>query len=416
MKRLWYACIVALVVVTAGAFSGRTAVAQADYLPAEDLILRIEEDTDWIFIDREGVESAEEYAQMIDGVSQGELHPTTDAYYKEHNVQSVHIFMADIRPAQNTYDTIATEVELRVMTFENVNDATAYQTNFFDSLYQEDVADNEGRNQHQLMDQLPPSSYPTVGFTSLQSYFRSNGDPLGDASSVRFMAQHDTVLVSAQVQGPFVDFNFDLAYGLLHYQIDCVVNNVACDPVSISEVTPAWGFTMRKLFFDDGSGTVTMARFEFPVQEPVRAPEMGVMLETSSSGENATGEETSGAGTTERTIRTTSRSESSAPTRVTRTTRTSSSSESSGTTPVRRVTRESTTSTDSESANATVIAVSADVFTEPDASSDVMVTLEQDARVTVTGDPEMFDGALWVPVVTEFGEQGWMSPADLWKD
>lgn len=281
---------------------------------------------------------------MLDGVPQVTVNEVALSYYEEHNVQTVLLYAAQIRPVINNYAAFATGVEMRVLTFPSEGHATAYQEGIFTNALEQDQLKNDGRNSLELMVDMPDLGYPTIGWTYQQSYLDANGNSVGDASGLRFHARHGSMLVTVRVEGQFVDFNFDLGFALLDHQMACVAENVVCDPVTLSEITPQWQFSAGYLFYVNDANEGVPARVVFPVEQPVRAPEMGAVFDAS-AGTNANTTNSTTTTRTTRTTRTSSSGDGTGTTRVTRTPRTSSSGESSGTTRTTRTVRSSNTAT-----------------------------------------------------------------------
>lgn len=118
--------------------------------------------------------------------------------------------------------------------------------------------------------------YPLAGWTGVTMFVaEATGEADGHASGVRYLAQIDDVIVSAEVTGPFVDFNFDAAFWVLEQQANCVQQDTPCAPTTMPMGKTDWLFVGDALHFagyDSGEGAE--ARWVYPVSEPVRAPEM----------------------------------------------------------------------------------------------------------------------------------------------
>ncbi len=236
-------------------------------------MLRISSDTYWTFVETDEGPAVDEYDQMIDGEPQFELWPPTLAFYEEHQVQSVRVYNAQLRPQRTNFDPVATTVEVRIYTFPDAEYSASYLNSIVPFNIEDDANDDTVDWQIAPIDPLPESAYPIEGFTGKEMYYLPDGEESGNASLVRYFAQIDNAVVSALVSGPLVDFNFDLAYMLLHAQAECLTDIAPCEPVSVSEITPSWGFVMTNMYFFDENDESHDVRWVFPVDEPVRIPE-----------------------------------------------------------------------------------------------------------------------------------------------
>lgn len=243
-------------------------------LPLEVLILRIDDDQDWYQgVDADGAPLVWDGYQLQAGVAQVELTPPTLTLYQEQQVQDVYIYRTMMYNAH--YDPVATMVEIRIMTFPDDDSATTYLAGAYD----QQVAAGESAvppRQYAPIDPLPVFETPITGWTEVVEYVDNTNEAFsGLASSVRYLTQIDRSIVSVKVTGPFVDFNFDFAHGLLGLQAECMNYDGICSSVVPQIATDAWLMHGDGvLYFPSGVSDLTPARWIWPVQEPVRAPEM----------------------------------------------------------------------------------------------------------------------------------------------
>lgn len=278
MRRLSFRALRLLIAIFAIISAPGSAIAQPATSTVEDQMLRIATDTYWTFVETDLGSAVDEYDQMIDGEPQFDLWPPTQALYEQHQVQSVRVYSAQLRPQRSNFDAVATSVEIRIYTFPDADNSASFLSGVVEFNIEDDANDDTVDWQIAPVDPLPASTFPVEGYTGQEMYHLPNGDETGNASLVRYLAQIDNVVVSALVSGPLVDFNFDLAYMLLQAQAACVLDDTPCDPVSVSEITPSWGFVMTSMYFYDENQESHDVRWIFPVDKPVRAPEHSATL------------------------------------------------------------------------------------------------------------------------------------------
>src|SRR5699024_10387000 len=99
-------------------------------------------------------------------------------------------------------------------------------TEFLDEFYDQLVDLSAPEANVTAIDSLPMSDLNMLGITSMVDFTRyESGETIGLAGSVRYLAQVDNTVLSVQVTGPLVDYNFDIAYSLLDSQVNCVVES-----------------------------------------------------------------------------------------------------------------------------------------------------------------------------------------------
>lgn len=353
---------VMLVIALAMITNPGLAMSQTDSeLAPEEMILRMEENEAWFFhLNDDGTPAQWELSQMRGGEPQMELQPSTAENYALHQVQDVYVSYAAFLPNSDYYYPFTTELQIRVISFPDDAAASGYLESVYDMQVQAIELGEAKDSNLAPIDPLPESEYPLVGWTRYQEYSSfETGESLGFGSSVRYHAQVGNHLVSAEATGPFVDYNFDLAYWLLHDQARCVQMSSPCLPVSMPMGSGEYMFIGGVYYLLDGAGE---ARWIFPVESPVRAPQESVTLTTESAGDQP--EEDS---------------------------------------------EQSTTSPDSFVGTATVIAASANVRSEPSANATIVAIATAGEIVEITGDSVEADGFEWVPIITASGVEGWIA-------
>lgn len=123
-------------------------------------------------------------------------------------------------------------------------------------------------------------AHPLVGWTALlRIYDATISESIGHVSGARYHAQIDNIVMSIEVTGPFVDFNFDAAHWLLESQANCVQQDTSCAPTSMPMGDADWKFVGELLHFSDpASGDDVEARWIFPLEAPVITPEWSVTI------------------------------------------------------------------------------------------------------------------------------------------
>lgn len=247
----------------------------------QDAILRVEENEAWIFWrDAAGTPAIGDNHQVQDGLPLVELNPSTQAHYEEHGVQDVFASYAELVPVSYAYESITTLVQTRVIRFADTNQADGYLNSVLDAQLEAVAVGEIEDRQFAPIDPLPEFQYPVVGWTTVTAYSGSQtGEPQGYASGVRYHSQIDNVIVSAEVIGPFADFNFDAAFWLLENQALCVQQETPCAPAPMPMGNADWLFIGDVLYFTgNDAGEGVEARWMYPVESAVRSPEMSATI------------------------------------------------------------------------------------------------------------------------------------------
>lgn len=345
-------------------------------LSSQDMLLQIADNELWSTnLLPDGTLFAIQLLQMENGLPQMELNPSTLQNYELHGVQDVAIFQTAMTPKSAYYADVSTGIQTRVIRFDNAEDAEGYLNAVFDTQVEAVEAGEIPDNQIALIDPLPEFDHPIVGWTSLTGYVSADtGEPTGSVSTVRYHAQLENYLVSVEVYGPFVDYNFDIAWWLLNNAASCVQGSTPCAPVPIPIGNSDYLYIGDTMYFlntpDDVDGEL---RWMFPVDSPVRAPNFAVSFGDTAfaQAEEPVVEATESADVQQPAVD-------------------DPAGESSG-------------------ATATVIAASANVRAEPSASAAVVAVGTAGETVTITGESVMAEGYEWVPIITAGGVEGWIA-------
>lgn len=277
MSRFSFVLAVAMVLSLVG-----TAQAQVSTtLSPQDSILRLQEGENWIFaLDANGNPQVGDNHQWQNGAPLVEMNPSTQRYYEENQVQEVFASYSSMLPISYSYASTSITMQTRVITFPDAAHAEGYLNVVFESQLETVALGEIEDRQFELIETTPDFEFPLVGWTSVTSFVDSStGASSGFASSVRYHAQIDNVIVSAEASGPFVDFNFDIAFWLLQGQAFCVQQETACAPSTLPMGDADWFFIGDVLHFAGNTTTDgAEARWIFPVEAPVRMPEVSATL------------------------------------------------------------------------------------------------------------------------------------------
>lgn len=250
-------------------------MAQTDTASVEDTVLSIVEGEGWNYaLDSEEQPITSMVPMMIDGEPQLDFAPVVLEMYQQHQMIDAYAWSADLVP--DYYEPISTSVEIRVLTFADEQNAIDFQDAFYNQLV-ELTPEEENLTE---INPLPESDLNILGITSMTGFTDyATGESMGSAGSVRYLAQIDNTVISVEVIGPFVDYNFDIAYWLLDSQATCVTAGTICDPVTMPTGDGRWQLTERGIvFFTEGDAENEWARWIFPLEAPVTAPEWSVTL------------------------------------------------------------------------------------------------------------------------------------------
>lgn len=271
--------IVSLLVMLAFAMSSLlmpgSLAAQSNAVATEDMVLTIAEGEGWSFAqDADKQPIVEMVPMMIDGEPQLEFSPAVLDLYQQHQMMDAYAWSADVLP--ENYEPVSTTIEIRVMTFADAENATA----FLDVFYGQLVELSAPEANVMAIDPLPESDLNMLGITSMVDFTNyESGDSMGMAGSARYLAQAGDTVISVEVTGPLVDYNFDVAYSILDSQVSCIDAGGACDSVTMPTMDGRWTLTEKGIVFaTDGDAENEWARWIFPLEEPVTAPEWSVTL------------------------------------------------------------------------------------------------------------------------------------------
>lgn len=274
MSRLSLVLVLVVCFANARMVSARSQAALDQVGPLEAM-LRVYPDEHWsVMNDNAGTPMAFQLVPVTNGVPDPELNPATAAQLSNYQVQDMVVYTTTMMHPGS--QEVATQIQTRLMVFPDA----AAASNWLAGTYNEQVPASAGGEfdpQLALIDPMPTSEYPMVGWTQLTDFVTNPTEEYsGMASTVRYQAQNDRTVVSVQVTGPFVDFNFDLALALIDKQIFCLNESPYCAGTTIAEATSGSWETVNGVltFVSDGSE----ARWMFPVEEPVRTPDVSVSL------------------------------------------------------------------------------------------------------------------------------------------
>lgn len=268
-----------VLVLTLFAFGGiaipQTAAGQNSPVSAEDLVLTIAEDESWSYsTDATGDPIHNMVPMMIDGAPQLDFAPPVLDLYERHQLVNAYAWSADVLPEY--YEPISTTIEIRVMQFSSEENATAFLDEFYGQLVELSAPEAHVT----AIDPLPESELNMLGITSMVAFTSyESGESMGMAGSARYLTQVGDTVISVQVTGPFVDYNFDIAFWLLEAQVDCVNADTTCEPIPMPNGDGRWQLTERGIvFLTEGDAENEWARWIFPIDEPVTAPEWSVTI------------------------------------------------------------------------------------------------------------------------------------------
>lgn len=236
-----------------------------------EVMLRVYPHENWtVMNDANGTPLAFQLIPVTNGVPDPGLSPELSAQLTQYQVQEMVVYTTSL--THDSHEAVATQIQMRLMIFPDDASAATYLAD----AYNNQVATNLGAefdSQMAAIDPLPTFDHPLVGWTQLTDYVANSTEEFsGLASTVRYQSQIGRTVVSAQVTGPFVDFNFDLALGLISAQNDCLQTSPYCEGVTIMEPTSeSWETTGAGLTY---TGDGSSARWLYPVTEPVRVPEV----------------------------------------------------------------------------------------------------------------------------------------------
>lgn len=278
MKRLSVA-VFALVMVLGGIISPVMA-AQSAATSVEDKLLTLAEGDGWTYsLDADEQPIEELVPMMVDGEPQLEFAPVVLDMYQQYEMQDAYAWSADMLPAN--YEPISTTIEIRVMTFSTEENATGFLGAFYDQLVELTPAEANLTT----IDPLPNSELNLVGVTSMKEFTQyGTEESMGMAGGVRYLSQIGNAVISVDVAGPLLDYNFDLAYWLLEAQAACVGSDTACGAIPMpmgnsNDANGHWALHENGLgFAAEPGGEYEWARWEFPLESPVAAPEQSVTL------------------------------------------------------------------------------------------------------------------------------------------
>lgn len=258
-----------------GLMSPVAMAAQIDAVATEDSVLTIAEGEGWNYaLDAEEQPIESMVPMMIDGEPQLDFAPAVLETYEKHQMTDAYAWSADVLP--DFYEPISTTIEIRVMTFAGEENAVQFLDEFYGQLVELSAPEANVT----AINPMPESDLNMLGITSMVDFTSyESGDSMGSAGSVRYLAQIDNTVISVQVTGPLVDYNFDVAYSLFDSQVNCVTAGGTCDAVPMPTMEGRWTLTERGIVFEtDGDAESEWARWIFPLEAPVTEPEWSVTI------------------------------------------------------------------------------------------------------------------------------------------
>lgn len=266
--------LVALVVCAFGVAPAFSQPALDEVGPLE-VMSRVFEHEHWtVMTDADGNPMAYQLVPVTNGSPDPELNPALAEQLAQYQVQEMVVYTTTM--THDSYEPVATQIQMRLMIFPDETAAAMWLAETYDNTASTSAAAAAaGQFDSQIapIDPLPEVEYPLIGWTQVTDFVaNSTEDFSGLASTVRYQAQIGRTVVSAQVTGPFVDFNFDLAIGLIDAQAHCLNESPFCEGVTIMEpLVGSWETLNGKLtYVPEG----VEARWMWPVTAPVRAPEV----------------------------------------------------------------------------------------------------------------------------------------------
>lgn len=247
----------------------------AQAVTTQELVLTIAADENWNVLENEEGETAGDLTpMMIDGVPKLDFEESTLEFYEQHKMKDGYGCSADVLP--NFYELISTHIEIRVLTFASEQNAVEFLDEFSNQILTTSAPDA----QVAVMEQLPQTDFNLIGISSMTEFYdRQSGEPTDMAGSARYLAQIDSAVISIEVAGPLVDYNFDAAFWLTEAQAACVASGATCDPVTMPDGNGRWVLTEDGLMFvTQGDAQNEWARWIFPLEDPVAVPAYSVTL------------------------------------------------------------------------------------------------------------------------------------------
>lgn len=274
MKRIL--TVVTLFMIAFGGLASPVGIAaQSVTVATEDSVLTIAEGDGWNYaLDAQDEPIEGMVPMMIDGEPQLDFAPSVLETYEAHQLTDAYAWSAHVLP--DYYDPITTTIEIRVMSFAGEENAVQFLDEFYGQLVELSAPEASVT----AIDPLPESDLNMLGVTSMVEFTSyESGEYIGSAGSVRYLAQIDNTVISVQVTGPFVDYNFDIAFSLLDSQSSCVTAGGACEAVTIPSMDGRWTLTERGIVFEtEGDAENEWARWIFPLEAPVTEPEWSVTI------------------------------------------------------------------------------------------------------------------------------------------
>lgn len=250
-----------------------TAAAQG--VTSDQLVLTIAEDANWSYLNGDEEGSLPEMTLMMqDGVPYLDFSQSTLEFYEDHQMVSGYAWSANMVPQY--YEPVGTDIEIRVLTFADEQNAI----NFLEAFADQIVNTSPAEDRVAVMETLPESDLNMVGITSLAGFVdQDTGEATGMAGSARYLTQIGNSVISVEVSGPFVDYNFDVAFWLTEAQANCLENDETCVPATMPIGDDRWVLTEQGLVFvTEGDAENEWARWIFPLEDSVVAPEFSATI------------------------------------------------------------------------------------------------------------------------------------------
>ena len=256
---------------------GSTAVsARQSDSPLTSMMLRLDLGDQWtVNPDKNGDPNTSEFAQVSDGELHRELPPSTAAWYEEHEVQNVRIYSVEFLHSTADANSLPFHISMRIVELADESHALTFLESALDSQLTAVAAGEQRDARFEPIDPLPPADHPVAGWTYQAVYTDSLSGKESFSSAVRYIMQVDNYVVSAYATGPYLDYNFDLAYWLAQEQAACVAAASTCAPIPVPMGDDNWIYDVGTLFYmDPETGIPFAAEYEFPIDEIRRAPEL----------------------------------------------------------------------------------------------------------------------------------------------
>jgi hypothetical protein len=206
---------------------------EAFSLPVNLRILRIRAGNGYVYgtDDSGGIAYRNRYI-MDDGEMVSATRTALRVWYHHHGVQDLYISRAELVPEVAAPETLPVIVETRLSTHSTPVDAESMVSDYVDL--------SRGATRDLSPIRNPPEHHGAIvgmiGRGQLDDPIRG-GPRRFERSFVRFVAQHDTLVLSVTVASPDPVFNEAVARELLVAQLACLEQNDMCVPLPLPATT-----------------------------------------------------------------------------------------------------------------------------------------------------------------------------------